>query len=95
MSDLVQTVVRFPKEDLNEYKALAAEMGISFSELVRRLLEDASGSLMFGGPMKARIKETATRPKVFNLGKYKKWAASQNRASVEHDRFIYGLTRRE
>lgn len=85
------TIVRFPKDELEEYQALAQEMGISFSELVRRILEDAASSLMFGGTMKAKMKGILPKARVFNLAKYKKWAARPNRASVEHDKFIYGL----
>lgn len=59
MSNLVPTIIRLPREDLKKYKAIAADEGVSFSELVR-------DSLAIVGPP---VKRSKKRLSFFDIGK--------------------------
>ncbi|MEK7521589.1 MAG: hypothetical protein AAB599_02185 [Patescibacteria group bacterium] len=79
MSGLIPTIVRLPKSDLKRYKAIAAEEGMSFSELVR----DALGTAIAPSAGKGKKKVS-----FFDITKIAVKGGVRDGA-MDHDKYIY------
>ncbi|MFH1565601.1 MAG: hypothetical protein ABIB98_00160 [bacterium] len=80
MNDYTVTNVRLPKQELVNYRELALSMGISFSELVRRVLA------RFAYPVTVS-KPTKTKVSFWEMEKIAIKGGVKN-ASVNHDKYI-------
>lgn len=78
MSNLVPTVIRLPKEDLKKYKEIAAEEGVSFSELVRDSL----------GVVAPSSKKRKKKLGFWDIGKIAVKGGPRD-GSINHDKYIY------
>ena len=81
MNNLVATNIRLPKEELSSYRELALSMGISFSQLVRKVL---SG---FAYPTTG---SKISHPKIsfFDIEKISVRGGMKT-SSIDHDKYIY------
>lgn len=81
MNDYTVTNIRLPKQELINYRELALSMGISFSELVRKVLA------RFSYPP-AITKVSKTKVSFWEIEKVAVKGGSKT-ASIDHDKYIY------
>ena len=87
---MVTTNLRLPKEDLVQYKVLAAELNISFNEFVQRVLKQLEK--MDITSMKQQFSQKYENDSFWQLGKMvKKEDVSREYDLSEDDKIIYGI----
>jgi len=83
----VATNIRLPKEDLEMYRQMAIEAGVSFAEFTRKALEDKTRAVVFGGN---KISKKSAARKDESIWKLKPFSSGIRDGARNHDKYIYG-----
>lgn len=75
---MTATVIRLPEEELNLYKVLASEKGLSLAGYFREAARKASG-----------IKTASSKKSVWDLGTKFVIKKGPKTGSIDHDKYLY------
>jgi hypothetical protein len=90
-ANMVTTNLRLPKEDLIQYKILAAELDISFNEFVQRVLRQVE--VMDREKLKQELTQSYQDDSFWKLGKIMTKSDITHAYDLsEEDKIIYGIT---